>query len=417
MSRERDAMAADSGARPRSAVTTLFFINGTTFGSWVSRIPDVTSRLDLTEGQLGLALLGVAAGAVAVMPTVAPAVRRFGSRRVCVAAALTFCATLPLLGLARSLPALTIALVLFGAGNGSLDVSMNDNGGRLERGLPRPIMGSLHAAFSCGAAAGALTGGVLASLGVPPAVHFAVIAAVLAAAAGWAGRHLIDLPDPPPTGVQRPRPRTHVSPALLILLLIGLCAAFAEGAISDWSALYLVNTLGTSTGLGAIGFVAFSALMVIGRLSQDRLVRRVGESTIRRSGATVAAAGMTMALLTDEPALAIPALGMVGIGLAAIFPITMSAASRLPGIAPANAVAAVSTIAYTALLAGPPLIGLLAETTTLGTALWAVTGALLLIATPPFPTLNNPGDQQRGRKQPSTRATTTPTHGAVPDNL
>lgn len=183
-------------------------------------------------------------------------------------------------------------------------------------------------------------------------MHFAVTAAVLAGATGWAGRHLLDLPDPPP-GAQRPRPCTHVSPALLILLLIGLCAAFAEGAISDWSALYLVDTLGTSTGLGAIGFVAFSVLMIIGRLSQDRLVRRVGGSTIRRSGATVAAAGMTTALLTDEPALAIPALGLVGIGLAAIFPITMSAASRLPGIAPANAVAAVSTIAYAALLAGP----------------------------------------------------------------
>lgn len=373
---------------PRAAVTVMFFVNGATFGSWVSRIPDVTARLDLTERQLGLALFGVAAGAIAVMPTIAPAVRRVGSRQVCIAAAITFCATLPLLGLAWSLPTLAVALMLFGAGNGALDVSMNDNGGRLERGLSGPIMGSLHAAFSCGAAAGALAGGVVAALGAPPAVHFAVAAAVLAIAAGWAGGHLTDLPDPPST--RAPRSRTSASPALLILLLVGLCAAFAEGAISDWSALYLVDTLGTSTGLGATGFVAFSALMVLGRLAQDRLVRRFGEATIRRLGATTAAAGMTTALLTEEPGLAIPAFGVVGIGLAAVFPIAMSTASRLPGIAPANAVAAVSTIAYAALLAGPPLVGLLADATTLSTALWAVSGALIVIAALPNPSPDRP---------------------------
>ncbi len=386
-------VAPPSATWPRVAVTVLFGINGATFGSWVSRIPDVTTRLGLNEGELGLALLGIAGGAVAVMPTIGPAVRRFGSPGVCLVAALAFCATLPLLGLAWSLPALVGALVLFGVGNGSLDVSMNDNGGRLERRLRRPIMGSLHAAFSCGAAAGALVGGIVASLGVSPTAHFTGTAIVLAATAGWAGRHLIDLPDPPPTRSSRARAGTSL--ALLVLLLIGLCAAFAEGAISDWSALYLVDTLGTSTGLGAIGFVAFSTLMVIGRLSTDRLVRRVGESTLRRLGATVAAVGITATLLTTHPGVAIAGLGLVGVGLAAIFPITMSAASRLPSMAPANAVAAVSTIAYSALLVGPPLIGLVADATTLRTSLWGVSAALITIAILPFPALNQPGEQAR----------------------
>lgn len=373
------AGAVTSPTRARAAVTALFLVNGATFGSWVSRIPDVSADLDLSEAQLGLALFGVAAGAVAAMPLVAPAVRRLGSRRVTTTAALAFCASLPLFGLAGDLPALAVVLVVFGAANGALDVSMNDNGGRVERLLERPIMGTLHAGFSGGAAGGALVGGAVA--GVSAAAHFVAAAAVLAAVALTAGRHLADLPDPPdprsPAG--RRRRSIHLSRPLLTLLAVGLCAAFAEGAVSDWSALYLVNTLGTSSAVGATGFVAFSTLMVIGRLTQDHLVHRFGTTAIRRVGATAAAVGMTTALLTRDPHVAVAALGVVGVGLAAIFPLAMSGAGRLPGVAPASAVAAVSATAYAALLAGPPLVGLLADATSLRTALWTATACLTVI--------------------------------------
>jgi fucose permease len=189
-------------------------------------------------------------------------------------------------------------------------------------------MGTLHAAFSGGAAVGALVGGAVAGAGVPVLTHFALIATPLT--------------------------------------VVG--------------ALYLVEALGTSTAFGAAGFVAFSAAMVVGRLSQDRLVHRLGDDAVRRTGAAVAAGAMAAALLTDDPRTAVVALGAVGIGLAAIFPVTMSAAGRLPGIAPAQAVAVVSATAYGALLAGPPLIELLADATTLRAALWTVVGALLLTA-------------------------------------
>jgi predicted MFS family arabinose efflux permease len=392
--------AVTSPARARAAVTALFLLNGATFGSWVSRIPDVSAALALDEAELGLALFGVAAGAVAVMPFVAPAVRRLGSRRVTTAAALAFCASLPLLGLAGDLPALAGALVVFGATNGALDVSMNDNGGRMERLLERPIMGTLHAGFSGGAALGALVGGAVARAGVPASTHFAAVAVVLAAAAVSAGRSLADLPDPDQSRspVRRRRGGIHLSGPLLTLLTIGLCAAFAEGAVSDWSALYLVNALGTSTAVGATGFVAFSTLMVIGRLTQDRLVHRFGDTTIRRVGASAAALGMSTALLTRDPHVAVAALGIVGAGLAASFPLAMSGASRLPGIAPANAVAAVSATAYTALLAGPPLVGLLADATSLRTALWTATACLTVIALLPKTTSADPHQTSTGRR-------------------
>jgi len=374
--------------RARAAATALFFINGATFGSWVSRIPDVTRGLGLSERELGLALFGVAAGAIFALPAVVRAVRLVGSRRVCLWTAVTFCATLPLLALASSLPALAGALTLFGAANGALDVSMNDNGGGLERRRGHPIMGTLHAAFSCGGAAGALVGAAVAAAELGPLVHFAAAAAVLALGSLWAGRHLVDVSDAPPAGGWT-RPRR--SRALLTLLVVGLCAALAEGAVGDWSALYLVETLGASRSVGAIGFVAFSALMVAGRLAEDRLVRRFGGATLRRAGGATAAAGMAAALLAGRPWAAVLALGVVGAGLAVVFPVTMSGASRIAGLAPASGVAVVSGMAYTSLLAGPPLIGLLAEATSLQTALWMVTACLAAVTVlPAAPLITDP---------------------------
>lgn len=388
IARSTDTAAAQVWAR--AAATALFLVNGATFGSWVSRIPDVSADLSLSEAHLGLALFGVAAGAIAAMPLVAPAVRRFGSRRVCTVGAFAFCASLPLLGVAWNLPALAVALAVFGATNGVLDVSMNDNGGRVERLLGRPIMGILHAAFSGGAACGALAGAAIAGAGIPASAHFVAVAVVLTAVGVGAGVHLADLPDPP---APQQRASIHVSRPLLALLVVGLCAAFAEGAIGDWSALYLVDTLQTSSALGATGFVAFSAFMVIGRLSQDRIVHRFGDVRIRRIGGSIAAFAMAAALLTNDPRYAIICLGVVGVGLAVVFPVTMSSASHLPGIAPANGVAAVSAIAYASLLAGPPLIGLLADATTLRTALWTVVGCLAVIAL--VPPNNGCGRRQR----------------------
>ena len=377
------ARPAGTPAPPRTArpaATALFLLNGATFGSWVSRIPDVSARSGLSEAQLGLALFGVAAGAVGAMPLVAPAVRRWGSRRVSTVAVVAFCASLPLLGMARSGLGLAATLVVFGATNGVLDVAMNDNGGRVERHLGRPIMGTLHAGFSGGAALGALAGGAAASAGLAPFPHFALVAAVLATVGAVAGPRLADLPDPPEALRGGRRRRVGASGPLTVVVVVALCAAFAEGAVADWGALYLVDDLGTSTALGAGGFVAFSTAMVVGRLSQDRIVHRVGEDAVRRVGATAGAAAMAVALLTGDPRAAVVALGAVGLGLAAVFPVTMSAAGRVPGVAPAQAVAVVSATAYGALLAGPPLIGLLAEATTLRAALWTVVGALAATA-------------------------------------
>jgi hypothetical protein len=274
---------------------------------------------------------------------------------------------------------------------------MNDNGGRLERQLDRPLMGGLHAAFSTGGATGALCGGLLAAA-LAPLAHFAAVAAVLAAASALATRHLASPVVPAATSGRR---RGCPSRALFTLLVVGLCATLAEGAIGDWSALYLVDVLGAGSGVGATGYVAFSILMLLGRLVGDHLVRGLGGAATRRLGGAVAATGMAAALLTGHAAVAVAAFGLVGAGLSIVFPVTMSGASHLPAIPPAAGVAAVSMVAYASLLAGPPLIGLLAERATLRAALWLVAACLGAVALLPRVALRARPAAGRGRRGPA----------------
>lgn len=371
------------GATPRPArlaVMAVFLLNGLALGSWFPRIPDVQRSLGLSDGALGVALLGTAVGALVAMPATGWLIARWGSRRVTTASALALCAALPLPALAPSLPLLVPALVLLGAGNGVLDVSMNTQAVAVERRYGRPIMTAFHGLFSTGGLLGATVAGIVAGNGIGPARQLLPTALVLALAALAARRWLLPAGiDAGAGGATFARPTR----ALAGLGAVAFCVLLAEGAVADWGAVYLRNALATSAGVAAAGYAAFSLAMAAGRFTGDWLTARLGPVAIVRGGGMLVVLGLGAALLVERPAATLVGFACVGAGLASAFPVVLSAAGRDPTLAPGAALAAVSTAGYTGFLAGPPLIGFVAEATSLRAGLAVVVllgGAMILLA-------------------------------------
>ena len=353
----------------RIAVAILFFLNGTALATWAARIPAIQSKLALSPGQLGIALLGTAAGALVAMNLSGYLATRFGSGFVTIVAALCLCVMLPLLALAPNLPVLMATLALFGASNGSMDVAMNTQGVAVERRYGRPILNSFHAFYSVGALVGAFAGGVVASRGIAPLPHFigsALICAILTMASA---RFLL-----PARADAHGKSTTFARPtrALLALGLVAFCVVLGEGAIADWSAIYLNGTLRTGAGLAVAGYAAFSIIMAIGRGVGDPLTSRFGAKTMVRLGGLMAAVGLSIALLITWIPLVLVGFGLVGAGFSVVFPLTLSAAGRTSKQASGTAIAAVATCGYVGLLAGPPVIGFVADIVGLRIALGLV---------------------------------------------
>jgi MFS family permease len=337
----------------------------------------VPERLARGAGALGLGPLGLAVGALVAWPLAGRLVARHGSRPVTRTAALAFAATLALPPLAPGLTTLTAALVALGAANGALGVAMNAQAAAVERRYGRPIMASFHALFSLGGLAGAAAGGLVASRGIGVAPHLAGAALAACALAIAAAPALLPADaDAAPDAPSFARPTR----ALLALGVLAFCVLFGEGAMADWTAVYLRVAAGAGPGLAAAGFAAFSLTMAAGRAIGDALTSRAGAARLVRGGGAVAAAGLACAILIPHPLAAVAGFGAVGAGLSIVFPTILTAAGRLPGEAPGAAIAAVSTFGYFGFLAGPPVIGLAAEVVTLRGGLALVAAATLAIA-------------------------------------
>jgi predicted MFS family arabinose efflux permease len=280
--------------------------------------------------------------------------------------------TLALPAVAPSLLSLVPAIAVLGAANGALDVSMNSQAVAVEKGYGRPIMTSFHAAFSFGGLAGASIGGAVASAGIAPLPHLATIGALGATAAAVAYGALLpasaDAADEGAPAFARP------TRALLGLGVISFCVLLGEGAMSDWSAVYLNGTLGTGPGFAAAGYAAFSLAMAFGRLFGDGLAERMGPVRLVRACGALAATGLGVALFVGQPVFALVGFACAGAGFSVVFPAALSAAGRTEGMAAGPALAAVSTAGYTGFLVGPPTIGFVAELIGLGGALFVVVG-------------------------------------------
>lgn len=362
---------------PRLAVSILFFVNGAVLATWLPHIPAVKARLTSGDGQLGLVLLALAAGSVVALPTAGWLIARWGSRTVASVAAVAFCLAMPLPVLSPSLPVLAATLALLGACNGLLDVSMNAQAAAVEQKFDRPIMSSFHALFSVGGVAGASLAAGAMSAGLGEAAHVLT--------AGGAGLLAVVLALP--SLLPRPRERAGVEPVLarpsrrlLGLGLLALLGLLAEGAMADWSAVYLRDTLGASPALAAAGFAAFSLAMAAGRFTGDGVVGRFGGRRVLRASGVVAAGGLGGALLLGHPAAGIVGCALVGMGIANIIPVLFSAAARVPGVEPGRALSAVATTGYLGFLAGPPIIGGIAEAAGLSMGLALVCAACAFVA-------------------------------------
>jgi MFS family permease len=376
--------AAVAFARPRAArlaVAAVFLVNGTAMANWFARIPDVKQQLVLSDGALGFALVCAAVGALIGQPTAGWLIGRLGSRRVTTLCAIGFSLVSGLPGVAPSLPALMLALLIYGALNGSLDVAMNAQAAIVERQYARPIMASFHGLWSVGGLLGAAIGGLFAARGISLSSHLLGVSACTLVAMLIATRWLV--PDgPAPRG---DGPLFALPPrALLPLGVIAFCVLFCEGAIADWGAVYMRDGLGSTPDLAATGFAVFSLLMAAGRLSGDWLTLRLGPARLVAGGGVLVTAGISLALLGGSPLLAIIGFGLVGAGVACSFPIVLSAAAVTPGIVPSAAIAAIATAGYSGFLVGPPLIGTLATVLSLRGALGtlALVGVLMAVLGP-----------------------------------
>ncbi|MET7982849.1 MULTISPECIES: MFS transporter [unclassified Streptomyces] len=375
--------------RLRIVLTAFFALDGFVFAGWVVRIPAIKDQTGASSGALGLALLGVSAGAVITMMLTGRLCRRFGSHPVTVACAVLLSLSIVLPPLAHSVPVLGLVLLVFGAAYGGLNVAMNSAAVDLVAALRRPVMPSFHAAFSLGGMLGAGLGGLVAGY-LSPAHHLLAIAVIGLLVTGVAGRALLRQEVPP--SPDRPQGDGPAGPPLVdartrglvvVFGLIALCTAYGEGALADWGALHLEQDLDAHPGLAAAGYSCFALAMTIGRLSGTALLERLGRTRTLVIGGTTASLGMLLGSLAPSVWAALLGFAVTGLGLANIFPVAVDRAGALAG---ASGVAVASTLGYGGLLLGPPAIGFMADWYSLPTALTSVavlaaTAALIGFAT------------------------------------
>jgi MFS family permease len=364
---------------PRAGITIVFFVDGALFASWASRIPALSDHAGASTGALGLALLAPAVGAVVAMPLVGRLLPGRSSRTFCRVAVAALMGAVALPSLAQTVAVLAVALFVVGIANSSLELVMNAQGVTIERRLGRPILSSLHAAFSFGGFAGAGLGALAAALRIAPLPHLAFAALLFGIPGLVACRPLLarDLDD----DAHAPALRWTRLPLRLTLLGAACFFCFvAEGGASDWSAKLVRDDLAASAAIGAVAYAVFSIGMGTGRLIADRLWARWGSvGLLRRSGA-LAALGFAAGLAIGTPISAIAGFAALGLGLAGVVPTLFRAGADYPGVSTGPALAAVSSLGYLGFLAGPPLIGGVASLTSLRAAcgLLAVAGVLVV---------------------------------------
>ncbi len=347
----------------------MFAAHGFIFASWAVRVPAVKEQTGASSAALGVALLGLSAGAVATMMLAGTLCRRLGSQRVAVISCALLSLTLVLPALARSVTALGLMLLVFGASYGCLNVAMNSIAVDLVAALRRPVMPRFHAAWSFGGLAGAVLGGLLAPH-LSPVRHLLLVALAGLLVSAVAGCTLLTVvPRLPADTAGRDgaapadrqgsawRRTLGTGRAVGVFGLIALCAAYDEGAIGDWGALHLRQDLGAGAGLAAAGYAAFALAEATGRLSGTSLLEHMGRTRVLVLGGLTACAGVLVASLAPDVWLALAGFAATGLGLANLFPAAIARAGLLAGSA---GVALTSLLGYSGFLLGPPAIGFLA---------------------------------------------------------
>ncbi|MEW2516636.1 MFS transporter [Actinacidiphila alni] len=381
------------------AIGALFFSLGFQYATWASRLPSIKSRLDLTAAQVGLLLMATGIGAAAAFPLVAMLMRRFGSRRLSLWSALGL--TLLLIPLSV-MPNYPVALLIMGVDGvlvACLNVAMNAQGAALEALHGRNAMAKLHATFSGGSLGAALLASGMTSLTSTVAVHFGVAAVLLLALSGYARTGLLtqeQIDTEPGTAEAGAAPQETAQDAgapadadvkkrskwtlpTRVTLWMGLAMAFGtitEGAMNDWSAIYMKDVAKASAGVAPLGIAVVSVMMVLARLFADGWRSRWGDGLIVKAGSALAGCGLALALLSGGVVPALIGFAAVGLGIAAVTPCVYVAAAGQGS----DALTLVATMGTTGLLAGPPVIGFIASASGLVWGLGAVAACAIVVS-------------------------------------
>lgn len=361
------------------AVVAPFLVHGLVVSTWVSRIPSVKIALHLGDGVFGFSLFGSAIGSVIGIPLCGWYVTRYGSKRACILTSAGLCLALLLPAYAVNAWTLFAALFVFGAMLGANDVAMNSQAVIVERLMGSPTMSRFHAMFSLGGIGGAAVGGWVASRGVPVRQHFLLTMALFLTFSLATAPLLSDIRSAPAGHHARLRVR-QMPVALLALCAIGFCIFLSEGAMADWTAIYLRQVLNSGPGVAAAGYAVFSAAMAIFRLCGDAITVRLGFAWTIRAGALLAACGLTSALLAPSPYWALPGFALVGAGYSSIIPLVFAAGGRIKSLGEGAGVAAVSGLGYLGFLVGPTAIGFISEISSLRAGLAFIVVLTLLAA-------------------------------------
>jgi MFS family permease len=355
----------------RNAVFVVFTLSGLDIATWLGRIPSVRDELSASTLTMGLLVVGMSVGSIAGLTFAGHIVGRLGAKRGVQVAAACLALGLVMAGISVSLgwgfAAIWISLIAFGFGNGLCDVSMNVTGATAERLGGRTIMPLFHAAFSLGTLAGAGLGALAERIEVPVALHFIVLGVLtsiaMLTAVRWFGDERVapaEATDTSPVPLPVSRWAVWRQPSTLLIGVIVLGMALAEGSANDWLPLAMIDGHGLENDGGSAVLTVFLAAMTAGRVAGSPLIDRFGRVPVLRASAAVAVVGLGMLIFVPSVPLAIVGVVLWGLGASLGFPMGMSAAADDPRTAAAR-VSAVATIGYVAFLAGPPIIGLVGE--------------------------------------------------------
>jgi MFS family permease len=363
----------------RIAVKIAFFLNGFIYANWVSRLPRIQELYGADNGTIGIVLLSMSLGAVMAMPFTGWFIIKHGSRRITLVALILYCAFVPLIPFMPGLAVLIILYLVMGIITGMLDVAINAQAVMVEKEYQKPIMTSFHALFSIGMALGAWCGALFADLKVELPTHLAIVVAASLVAAFWASRNLIY--DTPDKNAISEGPLFRVpSGALVAVGVIAFCCMMGEGAMADWTVNYMENVVSASAAIAPIALSAFATAMTLGRIFGDKARASWGDSKLISIGGLTATVGLTIALLFPFTYSAIIGFFLVGLGLSTIVPITYSIAGNTKDLPSGVGLAMVTTVGYAGFLFGPPIIGFIADMSSLRFGL-ALVGLLLFTMT------------------------------------
>ncbi|AZC32202.1 MFS transporter [Pseudomonas chlororaphis] len=363
------------GRLEQMATRIAFFIAGFGIAAWAPLVPYAKARAGLDEGTLGLLLLCLGVGSILAMPIAGVLAGRFGCRRVMAAGSLLICLALPLLATVSTVPLLIAGLFMFGAGLGTVDSTVNLQAVIVERASGRPMMSGFHGLFSLGGIVGAAGVSAMLGLGLSPLGATLVVVALLVVALLKAAPHML------PYGSQSSGPAFAV-PHGVVLFIGCLCFVvfLAEGAVLDWSAVFLSAERQVDAAYAGLGYAAFALTMTVGRLTGDTIVHKLGAKRVIVMGGSVAAAGLLLATLAPAWEAALVGYALVGVGCSNIVPVLYTAVGKQTLMPEAIAVPAITTLGYAGILAGPALIGFIAHGSSLSIAFGLIAVMLIGVA-------------------------------------